>query len=138
MWALQTIYKTLTEIRTIADRSYPEHRKAEAFGSWREEAGAKSAAELFEIFCKKRKCLATIASGFGAVGTVHKTETNRAQVETMRGQRFEMAKYDGKFGLATFQEELLAAKLRFIDSLKQVKQNARAFEEQRAASGRAE
>lgn len=138
MWALQTIHKTLAQMRSVVEQSYPDSRKAEAYGSWKEEAATQNAAELFEVFCKKRKCLESIISGFGAVKRVHETDANRAAVETVRGKQYEMAQYDGIFGLATYQKELWAAKLRFIDSLKQVKKNAKAFEEQRAASGQVE
>lgn len=138
IWAVQTIHKTLAKMRSIVEQTYPNSRKAEAYGSWKEEAATQNAAELFEVFCKKRKCLESITSGFGAIKQVHEIDANRAKVETIRGKQYEMAKYKGKFGLATYQEELLAAKLRFIDSLKQAKKNAKAFEEQRAASGQVE
>ena len=133
-WALQTIHKTLVEMRTVVDASYPESRRTQAFGTWGEEARTNTPEEMFKVFCRKRKCLTAIAAGFGAVKAVSETETALALVETIRGKSFEMARFDGKWGLSIFQKELLAAKLRFIDSLKQVQRNAKAFEEQRVAS----
>ncbi len=125
-------------MRNVVDASYPENRRQEAFGSWGEEARTNSPAEMFDTFCRKRSCLTHIAAGFGAVRSVIKSAENKATVETIRGGTFEMAGFDGKWGLSVFQEELLAAKLRVIDRLKQIRINAKAFKEQRTAIGGAE
>jgi hypothetical protein len=133
-WAVQTIHKTLGQMKRIVDASYPESERSHAFGAWGEEARAETPDGMFRVFCQKRQCLSRIAAGFSAVKQVSSNGENRATVTTLRGAAFEMAAFDGQWGLAVYQKELLAAKLRFIDSLKQVERNAKAFEEQRAAS----
>jgi hypothetical protein len=135
LWAVSTIHKTIRKMSVLVEKAYPEERRADAYGSWREEAQAETPEAMFAAFCKKRDCLKQIAAGFGAVRHLRETSASRVVLETTREHTFEMAMYDGKWGLALFQKELLAAKLRFIDSLKQVEKNAEAFEEQRAATG---
>ena len=137
-WAVGTIHKTLVQMRALVEASYPEARRADAYGSWGPEAAAATPEAMFETFCNKRRCMRSIADGFGAVASISDNGKDRVLLRTIRGGTFEMAKYDGQWGLALFQEELKSAKLRFIDSLKQVEKNARAFEEQRRATGSAQ
>ena len=135
-WSIETIHKVLHETRAVVAASYPFEMKASALGSWAQEAEADDAVGMFEVFCNKRRCLETIARGFGAVVGVKRPEPSLAEVETTRGERFVMAEADGEWGLAVFREYLQRAKLRSYDRLKQIKLNATEYEQQRLASGR--
>ena len=132
-WSIQTIHRTLAEMRTLVESAYPAARRAEAYGSWSGEAETGSPDELFDVFCRERNCLAELARGFGAVTAVEDETRERATIVTTRGARFELANRDGEWGLATWCAELQAAKIHLGDALEQVRLNARAFEQQRRA-----
>lgn len=137
-WAIATIHKNLKSMRAVVEKSYPESRRAEAYGTWGEEATAETAQQVFARFCQKRHCLQKIASGYGAVRSVTEIQPDRVAVETTRGETFELMRFDGKWGLTLYQKELLSAKLRISDSLQQVTKNAAVFDEQRRATGEAQ
>lgn len=134
-WSLETIHTLLRQTREAVEASYPPEARLSALGAWAEEAEAKDAAGMFEVFCGKRRCMEVMARGFGAVVKVEKKDRSSAEIETTRGERFLMAEADGEWGLASFAEELQKAKLRSYDRLKQVKLNAAEYEQQRLASG---
>ncbi len=132
-WSLCTIHRTLVDIRKLVEKSYPVSARDSAYGMFKAEAGAKTPEEMFEIFCDKRKCLERVARGYGAVQTVRKTGTDRVEITTSRGATFAMAQAEGRWGLDIFGDELQKTKLRMIDRLEQVKENARQYEAQRLA-----
>jgi hypothetical protein len=132
-WSIQTIHRTLAEMRSLVERSYPAPRRAEAYGSWSAEAATGSPDELFDVFCRERDCLTELARGFGAVSGIEDESRERATIVTTRGGRFELANRDGEWGLATWCDELQAAKIHLGHALEQVRRNAQAFEQQRRA-----
>ena len=134
-WSLQTIHRTLAEMRKLVEASYPEQRRAGAYGTWGAEAATPSPAALFDVFCRERRCLAELARGFGAVVGVAEGAPGTVTVETTRGGRFVLADREGEWGLATWCAELQAGKIHLLDALEQVRANARAFELQRRAVG---
>jgi len=134
-WSIQTIHRTLVEMRGLVTSSYPEERRDGAYGIWGAEAQTESPGELFDVFCRERSCLTRLARGFGAVAEVVPRDDGRVTVVTTRGARFELADRDGEWGLSTWCDELQAAKIHLGDALEQVRRNARAFEQQRRAVG---
>ena len=90
---------------------------------------------MFDIYCRKRRCLEQVARGFGAAIKVTPKEQNTVSVETTRGHHFEMFWAENRWGITPFRDELQNMKLRVFDSLKQVKTNAMDFEDQRRAGG---
>lgn len=135
-WSVHTIHRTLRETREIVERSYPADEKArqEAFGSWGAESAGASPHEMFRAFCARKRCLHRLARGFGAVVGVEKSE-GAATVKTSKGESFPMYNAEGEWGLSTYRDELLEAKIRLADNLKQVRLNGAAYEEQRVATG---
>lgn len=133
-WSLQTIFRTLGEIRQLARQSYPKENIDEAFGSWAEEAKTSSPEEMFRVYCQKRNCLKPLVNGFGAVKRVVAVSESRVRVETTRGHRFELIQNEGRYGIALYDEELMRAKIRLLDRLEQVRKNAREFEDQKLAT----
>ncbi|MDJ0761812.1 MAG: hypothetical protein QNJ97_02390 [Myxococcota bacterium] len=132
-WSVQTIYRALSEISTLANATYPDSRRRDAYGSWAGLSKAPDPAGLFEAYCRQQNCLDRIKKGFGAVINVVKKSRNAVLLETTRGGQFEMRQAEGRFGLALFQEALQREKIRVLDRLGQVKQDARAFDEMRKA-----
>ena len=122
-------------MRELVDKSYPEHLRESAYGVWSKEALTATPEELFEIHCRKRKCLERMAKGFGAVTRVSKTGPDAVTVETSRGGKYKMLRAAGKWGLDLYRDEFQDAKVRLLDRLKQVRVNAKQYEEQRLASG---
>jgi hypothetical protein len=133
-WSLCTVHRALKEMRDVVERSYPESRRSSAYGAWAEEAMAETPEALFEIYCKKRRCLENTARGFGAVKKVTMTGEETALVETVRGATYTMRRAGGQWGLDLYGDAFRELKLRMLDRLKQVKKNARAYEEQRLAN----
>ena len=133
-WSISTIHRTLEEMRGVVEKSYPKSRRTSAYGAWAEEAMAKTPEALFEIFCKKRKCLEKMARGYGAVKKVTRTGPDTALVETTRSGTFRMQAAAGKWGLDLYQDEFYKVKIRMLDRLKQVKENAKQYDEQRLAN----
>lgn len=136
-WSIQTIHKTLAEMRSLVDGSYPEGRRSGApiYGAWENATAAPDGAGTFAVFCERRGCMKEIAAGFGAVVSVREIGEGRAEVTTTRGRSFALASADGAWGLATFGEELAREKIRLADKLAQVRIDAKAFDEQRRATG---
>jgi hypothetical protein len=136
-WSIQTIYKTLAEMRLLVDGSYPADRRtgSSIYGAWETAAAASDSAGTFAAFCARRGCMAEITDGFGAVVSVKKIGGERAEITTTRGRAFPMASADGEWGLVTYGDELAAEKIRLADKLAQVRIDARAFDEQRRATG---
>ena len=134
-WSVHTIYKTLTQLNEIVNKFYPEDARKTAFGTWVEEAGAPSAEEMFVVFCAKRRCLDRLAEGFGPVDEIATIGPYRARVKTRRGKSFDFRQADGKWGLDTYHDELVAAKLHLIDRLHEAERNAKAYKEQELAGG---
>jgi hypothetical protein len=137
-WSTASIYRLLTQMRELIERSYPPERRAAALGAWADESRAADPAALFETFCNKRRCLTQLARGFGAVTQVKETSSDRAEIVTTRGAVFTMARADDEWGLATFGDELQQAKIHLGDALTQVRRNAEAYDEQQLVSGKAE
>lgn len=132
-WSIYTIHRTLVEMRGLVEKSYPEALRESAYGIWSREAVAPTPEAMFEIFCKKRKCLESMAKGFGAVTKVTPTGPDTVTVETVRGATYPMARAAGKWGLDLYREELNTEKIRLFDRLEQVRINAKQYEEQRLA-----
>ena len=93
-WSLCTIHRTLGEIRQVVEASYPEAERASAYGLFKEEATAATPEAMFEIYCKKLKCMEQVARGFGAIQQVHELGPDRVEVVTSRGKAFQMARKD--------------------------------------------
>jgi hypothetical protein len=136
-WSIQTIHKTLAEMRALVDGSYPAERRvgSSIFGAWETAAAAADDAGTFAAFCERRGCMAEIADGFGAVVSTRDLGAERAEVTTTRGRAFALARAGGAWGLSTYADELAAEKIRLADKLAQVRIDARAFDEQRRATG---
>ena len=134
-WSLATIQRTLASMRALVERSYPKAVRAGAYGSWSGEARAADAAEVFAGFCARKGCLEEIAASFGAPARTTRSGDDEVRIETTRGVVFALARHDGRWGIRRFSEELQAEKLRLLDRLEQVEQNARAYDEQRIAGG---
>lgn len=134
-WSAASIQRTLAEMRALVERSYPDDRRGSAFGAWADESRAADAAGLFEIYCAERRCLERLARGFGAVVRVSGRTQSAAAIETTRGASFDMACVEGEWGLMTFRDELVQAKIHLGTALVQVRSNAAAYDEQRIASG---
>ncbi len=132
-WSIYTIHRTLVEMRALVEKSYPEELRGSAYGVWSEEAAAPTPEAMFEIYCKKRKCLESMAKGFGAVTKVTPNGPDMVVVETVRGATYKMARAAGKWGLDLYREELYNEKLRLLDRLEQVRINAKQYDEQRLA-----
>ena len=132
-WSIYTIHRTLAEMRGLVDKSYPEELRASAYGVWSMEAAAPTPEAMFEIFCKQRKCLESVAKGYGAVAKVIPKGADEVTVETVRGGKYDMARAGGKWGLDLYREELDKEKIRLLDRLKQVRINAKQYDEQRLA-----
>ena len=136
-WSIQTIRKTLVEMRSLVDGSYPEDRRSGAsiFGAWETAAAAADDAGTFAAFCERRGCMKEICAGFGAVVSVREIGEGRAEITTTRGLSFALASAGGAWGLAAWDEELAGEKIRLADKLAQVRIDAKAFDEQRRATG---
>jgi hypothetical protein len=136
-WSIQTIHKTLAEMRSLVNGSYPADRRIglSIYGAWETAAAASDSAGTFAAFCARRGCMAEITEGFGAVVSAKEIGAERAEITTTRGHVFAMASAGGEWGLATYGEELAAEKIRLADKLQQVRIDARAFDEQRRATG---
>jgi hypothetical protein len=136
-WSIQTIHKILVEMRALVDGSYPIDRRtgSSIYGAWETAAAASDDAGTFAAFCVRRGCMAEFVDGFGAVVSVNETGGERAEITTTRGRVFAMASADGAWGLSTYGDELAAEKIRLADKLSQVRIDARAFDEQRRATG---
>jgi len=136
-WSIHSIHRTLAETRKIVERSYPadEGARRKAFGRWFEESAARDPEGMFEIYCAKRRCLHDLARGFGAVAETRPEGEGAVALRTARGGEYVMLAVEGEWGLATWRDELVDAKIRLADNLKQVRLNAAAYEEQRVATG---
>jgi hypothetical protein len=138
-WSVQSIHRILAEMRALVERSYPQDRRSgpAVYGAW---AGAVLAADdpgTFAAYCARRGCMEEIAAGFGPAASSRDLGAGRAEVVTTRGLAFVMASADGAWGLATYAEELAAEKIRLADKLVQVRIDAKAYDEQRRATGAA-
>ena len=132
-WSVQTMHRTLGRIRALVLRSYPENMRDGAYGSWRHEAEAEDPPALFERFCRRNQCMARLVRGFGAVTRTTPLHSDGVQIDTTRGERFEMRRADGKWGLSLYRVELQQAKIHLLDRLRQVEQNAAEYDQQRKA-----
>lgn len=132
-WSICTTHKTLVEIRRIAEKSYPADKRDSAAGALQAESGATTPEAVFEIMCEKRRCLERVARGYGAIQSTRRMAPDRMEIITSRGSRFEMVEADGVWGIDLMSQELNDTKLRVIDRLKQVKENARQYDEQKLA-----
>lgn len=139
-WSIQTIHKTLAEMRALIERSYPEDRRTgvSAYGGWEDAAAARDAAGVFAAYCARRRCMEELAAGFGAIVGERAAGPGVAELRTTRGAAFRMASADGEWGLATFGGELAGEKVRLADALAQVRVDAQAYDEQRRAVGAAQ
>lgn len=135
-WSVSTVYKLLKEIRKTVETSYPQDPalRASVYGKWKEEVLATNVEQMFEILCKKRNCLTTIAQGYGAATSLEQSGET-ASIMTVRNKRFKMRKTKDTWGIVLFDGELSREKIRLADSLKQVKRNAAEYEQQRLATG---
>jgi hypothetical protein len=135
-WSIQTIHKTLAEMRALVERSYPADRRAGSaiYGAWDAAAAQADDAGTFAAFCERRRCMEEISAGFGAVASAKSVGAARTDITTTRGRTFELAVADGAWGLATYGAELAAEKIRIADKLAQVRIDAKAFDEQRRAT----
>jgi len=135
-WSIQSIHKTLAEMHALIEGSYPADKRkgVSAYGAWESAADAADDAGTFAAYCAQKKCLAEIASGFGAVVS-SRARGDGAELSTTRGRAFLMKSAEGEWGLATYGEELAAEKIRLSDALAQVRLDARAYDEQRKAVG---
>ena len=132
-WSVQTMHRTLGKIRVLALRSYPENMRDSAYGSWRHEAAADDPPDLFARFCRRNQCMARLVRGFGAVTRATPVHSDMVQIDTTRGERFEMSRADGRWGLGLYRVELQQAKIHLLDRLRQVEKNAREYDQQRTA-----
>jgi len=132
-WSVQTIYKTMVQMRTLVESTYPQERQKEAYGTFSSMSSSTSDADLFERFCLSQNCLETISQGFGAVVKTEPQTDILVQVTTTRKAAFAMSLADGQWGLSIYQKQLQDAKIRLLDRHEQVKKNAAAFRETRAA-----
>ncbi len=132
-WSAHTIHRTLTESLQLVRRSFPESRHRSMMGRWYDKSTTADGAHLFEQMCRDQQCLAQLAQGFGAVVDVRSTSATTAVVKTTRGALFEMAAADGKWGFADHREALQQAKIRVLDRLAQLKQNAAELENMKRA-----
>jgi len=135
-WSIETIHRTLAEMRALVERSYPADRRAGSavYGAWETAALQPDGAGTFAAYCGRRRCLEEITAGFGAVAGVKGVGPERAEITTTRGRTFDLAAADGAWGLATYGAELAAEKIRLADKLAQVRIDAKAFDEQRRAT----
>jgi hypothetical protein len=137
-WSLHSIFKLLKEADHIMQTSYPKNGNAKeaALGPWKEESKAKSAKEMFAIFCKKQRCMDRLTEGFGAILKVSKKSENEVTITTTRKKKFNLWKSaDGKWGLSTYKEKLEEQKIRLGDVLSQIKINAAQYAQQQKATG---
>jgi len=134
-WSIHTIFRTLREIQTVAQKTYPTGNADQALGSWKEEAQASDPPDLFRVYCDKRNCLKPLLDGFGAVTQTTAVSESKASVTTTRGRSFELIKNENNWGIALYDKELQQAKIRLLDRLKQVRKNGREFEQQKLATG---
>jgi hypothetical protein len=132
-WSVETIHRSLVEARELVERSYPEPARAGAFGVWSEAARAGAPAECFAVLAAERGWTASLAAGFGAAAEVREAGPDAVEVLTTRGAGLPFIRHDGRFGLALWSAELQQDKLRVLDNLQQIRNNAREFDEQRAA-----
>ena len=134
-WSIQTIHRTLAEMRALVERSYPADRRigSAIYGAWDTAAAQADDAGTFAAFCERRRCVEEIAAGFGAVAGAKSAGAGRTAITTTRGRTFELAQADGAWGLATYGAELAAEKIRLADKLAQVRIDAEEFDEQRRA-----
>jgi hypothetical protein len=135
-WSVQTIQRTLAEMRGLVERSYPADRRSgrAIYGEWETAAAATDAPGVFAAFCERRRCMADLAAGLGTVVAVRRIDAGRAETTTTRGRTFALAAPDGAWGLAIYGAELAAEKIRLADKLAQVRIDAKAFEEQARAT----
>jgi hypothetical protein len=136
-WSIQTIRKTLAEMRGLIERSYPMDKRTgtSAYGAWGKAVAAADDAETFAMYCSRQNCMEKIAAGFAAIVSEKSVDVASAELVTTRGGFFRMAVADGEWGLATYGADLAAEKIRLLDALAQVRLDARAYEEQRRAVG---
>jgi hypothetical protein len=134
-WSAASIQRLLAEMRGLVELSYPTEMRRGAYGTWAAESEAADAAGLFEVYCAERGCMKELARGFGAVVEVSQRGEGAAALKTTRGAEFSMVCVEGEWGLSTFRDELQQAKIHLGDTLRQVRRNARAYDEQRIVSG---
>lgn len=132
-WSVHTIHRSLVEARELVERSYPEDQQAGALGTWSAASRAADPAEAFSVMAVARGWPALVAAGFGAAVEVRQGDAEEAEITTTRGRILPFAARDGEWGLALWREKLRQDKLRVLDILEQVRENADAFDEQRAA-----
>ncbi|MFO8073802.1 MAG: hypothetical protein R6V85_18225 [Polyangia bacterium] len=131
--SVREMHRSLVEMRRLAERSYPQERREEALGVWLEAAQAGDPAACFALLNERRGWLVRVARGFGAVVEVKYGKGGTAAVLTTRGAELEMARDGGEWGLATFEQNLREDREHLARRLEQVRRNAAAFDEQRAA-----
>jgi hypothetical protein len=132
-WSIQTIQRTLAEMRHAVEQSYPASLQQRAYGRWSAETLAKTPPELFSIYCKRNHCFDKISSGFGAIVSRKEVDASTVELETTRGQKFVLRVDAGRWGISLFTKDLLSEKIRLLDRLKQINKSAREFDEQRQA-----
>ena len=132
-WSVETIHRSLLEARSLVERSYPEHSRAGALGTWEEASRSATPAEAFAALAGQRGWSGLVAAGFGAAVDVRETGPDEAEVETTRGVSLPFAARDGRWGLALWREDLQRDKLRALDILEQIRKNALEFDLRRAA-----
>ena len=132
-WSVETIHRSLTEARDLVERSYPGPARVGALGAWSQVALAATPAAAFAALAAERGWTAALSAGFGAAAEVRRTGPEEAEAITTRGARLSFARHDGDWGLALWSAELQRDKLRILDNLEQIRNNAREFDEQRAA-----
>jgi hypothetical protein len=131
--SVREIHRSLSEMRRLAERSYPQERQDEALGVWLEAARADDPAGCFAVLSERRGWLVGVARGFGAMVEVKREQGGTAAVRTTRGAELEMAEDGGEWGLAIFAQRLREDREHLARRLEQVRRNAAAFDEQRAA-----
>jgi len=136
-WTVSSIHKILQQTRQTVEKSYPEDidLRNGVYGIWLKESTAQTDVEMFDILCRKHQCLKSLARGFGAVKT-KRVEGDIATITTMRDATFKLKKNKNQWGIILLSDVLEGEKIRLSNSLKQIKRNAKEFEQQRLATGK--
>jgi len=137
--SMYNLYAILKEMKSLVASSYPQDPavRESAFGPWNRVAEGNTAAEMFSLYCAQRDCMGTLASGFGVISTIKRTDPSTVEVTTMRDGVFTLHSVNGEWGLATYRTELMAEAARMRRAVSEVRKNAAEYQEQRRATGSA-
>ena len=136
-WTVSSIHKILRETRRTVEESYPDDERVRnaVYGKWHKESAAETDVEMFDILCSRHACLKKLARGFAAVKE-EKITADVATITTVRGETFHLKKSNGKWGIVLLSDVIDGEAVRLSDSLKQVRRNAKEYEQQRLATGK--